>query len=259
MQVATLQARRLGWKKPRPKPQTLIIRKRKVPVKQYGKGFQPNAPRQAMAPELKHYSTGLNLTALDTAPSSTNPALYHITTLNNISQGDAEDNRNANKVCLKKVNIRVKVAVDPNSDATFTNIVSDAHLFRIILYLDTSPNGTAPTWADMFDTNPTNAGQEYDYNKICNTDRFKILSDQFVRVPPSYVIYDGSDYHSLGNFKFYKCSIPLNCPIWYSDSTNNLTAIQKNNVGMWICADASTTAYPQMKFSYRSRIRYTDY
>lgn len=158
MQVATLQARRLGWKKPRPKPQTLIIRKRKVPVKQYGKGFQPNAPRQAMAPELKHYSTGLNLTALDTAPSSTNPALYHITTLNNISQGDAEDNRNANKVCLKKVNIRVKVAVDPNSDATFTNIVSDAHLFRIILYLDTSPNGTAPTWADMFDTNPTNAG-----------------------------------------------------------------------------------------------------
>lgn len=259
MQVATIQSKRLGWKKPRTQQTLVIQKKRSGPIKQYGKGFQPNAPRQAMAPELKHYSTGLDLTALDTAPSSTSPALYHITSLNNLAQGDAEDARTGNKICLKKVNLRIKVSVDPNSDASNANIVADAHEYRVILYLDTSPNGAAPAWGDMFDTNPSNDGQLYDFNKIAGCDRFKILSDQFIRVPPSFVTYDGTNFHSYGNFKFFKCSIPLNCPIWFSDSTSNLTAIQKNNVGIWICSDASNTAYPNMKFSYRSRIRYTDY
>lgn len=250
---------KLNAKKAKPLVLVKSSRKSGYKVKQYGKGFQPNAPRQAMAPELKHYSAGLDLTALDTAPSSGSPSLYHITSLNNIAQGDAEDGRTGNKICLKKVNLRIKVAIDPNSDASNANIIANAHLFRVILYMDTSPNGAAPVWGDMFDVNPANGGQLYDYNKIANTDRFKILSDQFIRVPPSYVTYDGTNFHAYGNHKFFKCSIPVNCPIWFSDGTNNLTAIQKNNIGLWITSDCTDAARPNNKFSFRSRVRYTDY
>ena len=47
--------------------------------------------------------------------------------------------------------------------------------------------------------------------------------------------------------------------LMYSDGTNNLAAIQQNNIGLWIASDASSTAYHTMKFSYRSKRRYRDW
>ena len=59
---------------------TLLI----VTGKQYGPGHQPGTRRAGVGPELMHYTTGRNLTQFDTDPTSTNPAYYHVTTLNNI-------------------------------------------------------------------------------------------------------------------------------------------------------------------------------
>lgn len=212
-----------------------------------------------MAPELQHYTTGLNLTAFDTAPSATNPAYYHITTLNNIAQGDAGDGRKGNKIQLKRITVRGKVEVDANSDAAYENLVDQGHLFRVILYLDLRPNGAGPGWTDMFDPFPNNDGQMFDYNNPYVCDRFKILKDKFIRVPPSYFIYDGEQYRSGGNFMHFKFSSALDCSTWFSDGTNNLAAIQQNNLGMWIVSDATASALPQMKFSYRSKLRYYDF
>ena len=227
-------------------------------TKTYGPGYQPGQRRSAGRPELLHYTTGKNLTALDTAPSGSNPALYHVLTLNNIAQGDTGDGRKGNKICAKKITVRMKVEVDPNSDGVYTNLVSSGHLFRVLIYLDTRPNGAGVTINQLLDPNPANDGQVYSYNNIYAKDRFKILSDKWLQVPPSFILYDGENYHSGGNFKFFKVSVPLNCEIWYSDSTNNLSAIQANNIGIFIMSDASSTAYPTMKFSYRSQLRYTD-
>ena len=206
-----------------------------------------------------HYTTGLNLTALDTAPTSSNPAYYHITSLNNIAQGDTGDGRKGNKIQLKRINLRMKVEVDPNSDDTWTDLVANAHVFRVIMYLDLRPNGAAPGWTEMFDPYPVNSGQLYDYNNPYQRDRFKILCDKFITVPPSFMLYDGMNYHSGGNCKFFKVSVPLDCATWFSDGTNNLASIQQNNLGLWIASDASSTAYPTMKFSYRTKLRYHDF
>ena len=227
--------------------------------KQYGPGYQPGTRRAGVSPELMHYTTGLNLTSLDTAPASTNPAYYHVSTLNNIAQGDAGDGRKGNKIQLKRITLRMKVEVDPNSDGVYQNLVANGHVFRVILYLDTRPNGAAPGWTEMFDANPGNDGQLYDYNNPYVCDRFKILCDRFITVPPSFILYDGENYHSGGNVKFFKVSVPLDCAAWYSDGTNNLAAIQQNNIGLWIASDASSTAYHTMKFSYRSKLRYHDF
>ena len=228
-------------------------------TKPYGPGYQPGQRRSFSGrPELLHYTTGLNLTSLDTAPSGSNPALYHIQTLNNIAQGDTGDGRKGNKICAKKLTVRMKCQVDPNSDGVYTNLVSSGHVFRVLIYLDTRPNGNVVTLGQVLDPFPANDGQLYSYNNIYAKNRFKVLSDKWLQVEPSYMLYDGTNYHSGGNFKFFKVSIPLDCEIWYSDATNNYSAIQENNIGIFIMSDASTTAYPTMKFSYRSQLRYTD-
>lgn len=226
---------------------------------QYGIGYQPNSQWAADMPELKWWDHGQDLTALNTAPTANNPAYYQVTSFNTMAAGDAGDQRNGNKINIKKVTLRIKVAVDPNSDPLNANIVANAHTFRVVLYLDTSPNGASPTFDQFFENTPASQGQLYDYNKLANKDRFKVLKDWFVVVPPSYVVYDGTNYHSYGNTKFMKKTVSVNCPTLYSDTTNNLAAVQKNNIGMWIMSDASATAYGDMKFSYRARIRFTDY
>ena len=76
----------------------------------------PGTRRAGVGPELMHYTTGRNLTQFDTDPTSTNPAYYHVSTLNNIAQGDAGDGRKGNKIQLKRITLRMKVEVDPNSD-----------------------------------------------------------------------------------------------------------------------------------------------
>lgn len=227
--------------------------------KQYGPGYQPGRRRAGVAPELMHYTTGLNLTPFDTAPTGSNPGYYHVTTLNNIAQGDAGDGRKGNKIQLKRITVRGKVEVDPNTDADYVNLVKDGHLFRVILYLDTRPNGAAPGWTDMFDANPANAGQLFDYNNPYVCDRFKILADRFIRVPPSFFMFDGDNYHAGGNFKEFQISVPLDCATWYSDGTNNLASIQQNNLGLWFASDTSAGAYTKMLFSYRSKLRYHDF
>ncbi len=231
--------------------------KRNQPKKKTQK--KPKGLMAPLAPELKHYVTGNNLIALDTGPSSTNPALYHITSLNNIAQGDGQTDRTGIKIQARRLQGRFKFAVDPNSSSTFSDIVSDAHLFRLLVIQDTNPNGATPSWTDVMQTYITNAGQEYDWKNPWFDRRFKFLIDKFIRVPPSYVIYDGSNYHALGNFKFFEFDLPLNADIWFSDNTSNVSAIQSNNFTVFVASDATTSAYPQMKFSCRLTLRYQDY
>ena len=233
-----------------------------VPKKtqQYGKGYQPGAAWQADRPELKWYDTGVNLTALANAPDSDNPAYSQVLTFNNIAQGDsANGTRNGNKICVKKITVRGKVEVDANSDAVWENVVSHGHLCRVVLYIDNSPNGSVPTFDEFFHTDPTNAGQLYDYNRIPYKDRFKVIMDKWLAIPPSYVVYDGHEFHTTGNYRHFKKSFSLDLPILFSDGTNNQSAIQRNNIGMWIMSDATTASFTHIKYSYRARVRYTDY
>lgn len=232
-------------------------RKKKV-VRHYGKGYQPTSASQP-GPELKWFDHGANLTALNKAPSVSQPAHYQTPSLVQMAVGDIGSQRNGFKIQLKKLTLRMKVAVNPNSDALNANIVADAHLFRVLVYVDVSPNGNAPTWDQLIEVTPNNEGQEYAYNKLSSNGRFKVLMDKWINVHPSYVTHDGASFHAYGNTAFFKKSIPLDIAVHYLDGTNNLASIQRNNIGMFVCSDASATAYTDMQFSYRSRVRFVDY
>ena len=224
----------------------------------YGPGYQPGSAA-GPGPENKWWDHGADITALNTAPSATNPALYHVLSMNQMAAGDDGDQRNGNKITINKINLRMKVKLDENSDLVPANVVWQQHVFRVILYLDVSPNGQAPTWDQMFQVTPNNQGQLYAYNNLGDTGRFKILMDKWLDLPVPMTLIDGSgNMRCSGSERFFKKTVKLNVATRYTDATNNLSAIQRNNIGMWICSDATTTSYPQMKFSYRARVRFRD-
>ena len=212
-----------------------------------------------LPPEIKHFTVGKDLTALDTPPSSSNPALYCVETLINTSEGDGQTDRTGIKIQCIRIEGTIKVAVDPNSDASNSNIVADAHLFRVVLIQDRHPNGAGAGWPDVFQAFPNNEAQEFSFMNPWFTKRFNFIMDKYVRVPPSYVTHDGTNFHAYGNFKYLEFDYPLNFETLYSDNTNNLTAIQGNNLFLIIAADASSTSYTKMKFSYRIKTSYMDY
>lgn len=225
----------------------------------YGPGYQPTTA-STPGPENKWWDHGLDITPLDTPPSTTNPALYHIISMNQMAAGDDGDQRNGNKITINKINLRMKVKLDKNNDVSLANVIYEQHLFRVILYLDTSPNGnTAPTWTDMFQTTPTSQGQLYSYNNLADTGRYKILMDKWLNlpVPMTFVDSDGKIACS-GSERFFKKTVKLNVATHFQDTSNNYSAIKRNNIGMFIACDASATAYTQMMFSYRARIRFRD-
>jgi len=230
-------------------------------VKPYGKGYQPVLTNDGDTPELKWHDVGRNLTTLDTAPSATNPALFFVSSLVGVTQGDEPTHRNGNKIQAKKISIRVKVAVDANSDAISTNLVASAHTFRVLMICDTQPNGQGAQYNQIFETSPNNDAQEWNYNKLSSTGRFKVLMDKFVTVPPSMVVYDSDAnvFHTYGNERFFKKTVPLDMAIRFSDGTSNLSSIQKNNVFLLVTSDATASALPQHKFSFRCRLRFKDY
>lgn len=211
------------------------------------------------APETKQFDVGLNLTSLDTPGSSTAPSFYHVLTLNNIAGGDGQSERTGVKVQCRKLCLRLKVAVDPNSDASNANIVADAHTVRVIVYKDSISSGGGVTWAQIFDYVPNNDGQLYDYQNVFLKRRFKLLVDELFTIPHSYVTYDGTDFHAYGNNVVKEWTIPLSHDIWYGDTTNNYASIMEGNIGMFICSDASSTTYDKIKFSFRSRLEFMDY
>jgi len=235
--------------------------RRATPIrKTYGKGFQPGAPSDQMTPELKHWDTGSDLVAISNTNTTTNPAYDQIDSLNQMAAGDDGSQRNGLKIQIRKLSFRIKLEVDSNSDAAYANLIQDAHLFRVIIYVDVSPNGTAPAWTQVFDSSPPSQGQLYDYNFTPASDRFKVLVNDLVRVGPSQMIYDGTNYHAGGNMQFRSYNIKnLNMATWFSDTTNNLAAIQRNNIGVFIACDGVAASIPHLKYSFRSRVRYEDY
>lgn len=214
--------------------------------------------RISAIPEGKHYSLGSNLVALTNAPTVLEPANSQILTLNNIGQGDGPLERTGIQIQARRLEFRIKVAVDPNSDASNANIVADAHLFRVTIYLDRVPSGGSPIWKQIMDDIPNGNGQEYAFPTLYFRRRFTILADKFVKVGKSMVVHDGATFHTYGNFAYLDLSIPLSHSTWYSDGSTGLAAIQEGNIGVFISSDASATSYPKMKYSWRSRLMFVD-
>jgi len=241
----------------------MVRNKKKPQTSRRGKVSKPTA-RAAMPrfnPEIKQLDKGLNLTSFDTSPTSSNPALYHVTSLANMAGGDGQSERTGIKIQARKLQLRLKCAIDPNSDATNANIVADAHTFRLVVYVDRIGNGQPVTWQDVFDYVPNDDGQLYDYPNKFQERRFRILHDELYTVPPSFVVYDNDAkvFHAYGNNIITDNVFALNHDIWYANTTSDVSAVWEGNIGFFICSDFTADDVSKCKFSYRARLEFADF
>jgi len=224
------------------------------------KGRATKRPSEKMVEaELKQLEYGQDLTSLTSAPTSSSPALTVIPTLVGMATGTGSNTREGLQVQAKRLLVTVNCVIDPHSDAVNANMVANAHHFRVIIVCDRVSQGSAATWSQVFDTVPNNQAQEFDYPVLHNRRRFKILVDEYVSVPPPFVVHDGATFHSYGNKRLAKFVVPLNFPIWFNDNTASVGSVSEGNIFMFVASDASSTALGKMKFSYRSRLLFTDY
>ena len=203
-------------------------------------------PAQAMRikqAELKQLDGGLLVTALNVSPAPNSPALYQVPTVCGMATGTGSNTREGLQIQARTLKLSLSVSIGSHSAGAAADMTATGTVFRIVVYKDTVSSGATPTWADLFDTTPNNASQEYDFPTLHYRKRFKILHDQFVTVPPSYVVLASPTYHAFGNKKNVNITIPLNHQIWYNDTSSSIGSITEGNIGFFVASDATANNY----------------
>lgn len=124
--------------------------------------------------EFKHFDTAQSLSP------GTVGTVYHLTA---IAQGDGVQNRDGNQ--CKVVSVQARWQMLQNSSATVPNIV------RMIWFMDTEQDATAPTGAELLETADTLGLFNYENRK-----RFVILRDMTISLGDQ-TVKDGQYYRKL--------------------------------------------------------------
>lgn len=122
---------------------------------------------------------------IDVYPAGTAGAIYP---LNNIGQGDAINQRQGNKVTLKRVDFNMRCACLHDSNTTY----------RVIIFQDLQQrDSTAPTITDV--VTQTNTLSTYN---VLYTQRFRILYDQRRTLNASFLNGDNADQFAVSIRRF---------------------------------------------------------
>lgn len=227
---------------------------------QFGPGYNPKQVSVRPAPpnaELKwNDTTGIVTTWV--ASGSGLPSHAGVDSLVRISQGDQGYQRNGSKITVKKITIRGACEAYGNSNATFSSTTPGEVYFRWMIFVDTQANGAFPTVTDIFEETPTGADVFDIYNSLTETGRFKVLMDKFIRVNEACPMFNTNTQHThvQNRLTHFKKTINVNLPIHYSDSSSNMAAVRNNNIFMLIFNGHDGS---NLGFSYRARVRFTDY
>lgn len=154
--------------------------------------------------------------------------------LNGLQQGDDANTREGNRVKMGSIYIKGTMT---NSDATSNQI-------RMVLFIDTQPNGAAPTEALLFQDNvaPEN-GALIEAN---SHRRFKILKDWHFNL---------SATAQSGDTRIIKYFKKLYGEVLYTGNVGDITDISKNSLYLYM---TSTDASGGIVSSLDYRMRFTE-
>lgn len=229
---------------------------------QFGYGYDPKrSSRRPMPPnaEIKWYDqTG---TSAFTSAGSALPTRCSIASLNLIASGNEGATRIGNKITVTKLNFRYFVGTSDGSSATFNDLISGDHYFRTMIFIDTQSNGGVPNFSDVFEEYPDGTGSDQFsiFNSLRETGRFKVLMDKVSHIPAYSPVYNTvtDHYHVPNRLCYEQASFKLNLPVVYSDAYPNGASIRNNNIFVMVFSSHASAA--GFKFTYRSRLRYSDY
>ncbi len=232
------------------------LRKRARGVSKYGQGASGygtyiNVPPAALAPfrpgidrrnvgtlrvanaEKKLLDTSITLAAAATG-GLVEDSLCHI------AQGTAENQRIGRSITIH--NLDMKGYINFPEHATIS-----ADLFRVIVFIDSSANGTAAAVLDILET-----ADQSSFRNLANSGRFHVLRDSYDTIN-SNTADAASNYGQVvkpWTFNWYSRD---GLKIDYSLNTGGMAEIRTNNIGVLFINNWGTST-----FTATARIRYTD-
>jgi len=150
------------------------------PIKKRFKALRKNKPigrSKPYGPELKCVDIKLEAMPINGSGSTANFVL-----LNAIQEGSSFYNRIGRKINLKSLMVTIDV------EKTFANTTSVPPQFaRMVVLYDAQPNGVAPVYSDVMQDvtqSGTSSISVYSSLNLNNRDRFRILLDKKIKLPP---------------------------------------------------------------------------
>lgn len=157
--------------------------------------------------------------------------------LNYVNNGDTEQTRDGSMFRMKSLEIRYLLAM--NSSET-----TNPHAMRVVLFLDTDPNGSAPTLATLLDQT---LRPHLSPRNLANRNRYVILKDKMHTINPN------------GNEVVYrKLFKTLDLKVHFDNATASASSIKKNGLYLLFLANVSTGATYKPVHQFDSRIRFVD-
>lgn len=157
--------------------------------------------------------------------------------LNYVDQGDGDQARDGSMFRIKSLELKYLLSIDEDNTTT-------PRVVRVIMFLDTDPNGSQPAIADFLDQvlRPTLSPRNLD-----NRSRFVFLMDKHHTLNPN------------GNeVIFRKVFKTMDYKVQFDNATASATSLKKN--GLYICfiSNAASGVIDKPFHSFDSRIRYID-
>lgn len=184
--------------------------------------------KQMVNVEYKNHDVEVTSTTIDTTGS--------ITALNYINQGDGTETRDGSMFRMKSLEFRYLMNLDDN----LTVPVS----CRMIIFLDTDPDGSTPTLASLLDdtTNPHLSPRNLD-----NRSRYVIYKDQMLTLNPN-----GLERITK------KIFMPLDLKVLITGATASAANVKKNGLYVLFLSSQASGATYKPAYLFNARIRYID-
>jgi len=149
--------------------------------------------------------------------------------LNNIAQGDNDNQRNGNKISLLRLKVLGEISLP-----TTTTVANMSDTVRIIFFKDKQCNGVQATVASILDS--ANVFSFYNEDNIPENfpKRFTILYDKFHTINASGVGFQGTYVESGTTRKVFQLNKKLNIPIQFNSTTGAITEQNTNTLGLLV-------------------------
>lgn len=215
--------------------------------------------RQQSAPyvEKKGMDTVIDY---DVIPATTNDNTF-TTVLNLVPPGTGSWNRIGKRINPASVRIRGFLNYQENSDATAGSFVGT--MVRLVVVYDKQPSGNAiPAFDDIFgytEQDGTESSIPFSGVKFDNTDRFRVLKDDFIDINPTAMVHGGTTNRN-NVIMYYDEFIKLpNTPTVYSGQSATQTIADISTGAIYFIARRENTSLGgSLYFDGLARLRYTD-
>ncbi len=176
------------------------------------------------------------------------------TTLNSVTQGDGESNRDGRKMIMKYISVKGTITVPALSNQT---VSANQHMAKVYLVWDKQTNGTLFNSEDVMDNQSASALNSTSmFRNMQFAQRFQILAQQEIHLEYApQVAGSAADGETGEQIKSFKFNVPLpDIPVNFSGVAGTVANITDNSINLM--GFAQVGAIGEVLLHYNSRLRF---